>query len=332
MGTMEENTDITSLFDKLKKGDRFALARAITLIESEREDHKATAADLIELCLPHSGKSRRVGISGSPGAGKSTFIEALGMELINSGRKVAVLSIDPTSKVSKGSILGDKTRMDELSRHESAFVRPTAAGDFQGGVGGRTREAILLCEAAGYDDILIETVGVGQSETLVSEMVDCFTLVLIPGAGDDLQSIKRGIVELADIFVINKADGNNLKAARITKASYHQTMGLLGQKESGWPGKTVLISALHKEGIGDFVTLLREYFSFIRESAYLERRRTLQNFTWFETAGQNTLKNALFQHPDINNNYKTLRKAVQEGKLSVSKAIHEFELCLKEKL
>lgn len=234
---------------EVRAGDRRALARAITLVESTRPDHRAEAEKLVEALLPHTGHAVRVGISGPPGAGKSTFIEAFGLHLLELGRKPAVLAVDPSSPVSGGSILGDKTRMEQLARDERAFIRPSPSGGTLGGVARRTREAALVCEAAGFDTLLIETVGVGQSETAVAEMVDLFMLLLPPAGGDELQGIKKGIVELADLVVINKDDGDLAPAAGRTAAEYSAALHMLRPRSAAWHPPVLKVSALHRAGI-----------------------------------------------------------------------------------
>ena len=236
---------VKELFQGITKGDKTSLSRGITLIESTAIKHQRQAKELIEACLPYANKSIRIGITGVPGVGKSTFIEQFGKLLVDDGKKVAVLTIDPSSTLSKGSILGDKTRMEELVKEVNVFIRPSASGESLGGVARKTREAIILCEAAGFDTIIIETVGVGQSETAVHSMTDFFLLMKLAGAGDELQGIKRGIMEMADAIVINKADGENIKAAKLAKTEFNRALHLYPAKESGWNPKTITCSALN---------------------------------------------------------------------------------------
>ncbi len=245
----DAKSDAALLAGQVRSGDRRALARAITLVESTRADHRETAEHLVAALLPDTGRAIRVGISGPPGAGKSTFIEAFGLHLLEAGRKPAVLAVDPSSPVSGGSILGDKTRMEYLSRDERAFIRPSPSGGTLGGVARRTREAALVCEAAGFDTLLIETVGVGQSETAVAEMVDLFMLLLPPAGGDELQGIKKGIVELADLVVINKDDGDLAPAAGRTAAEYGAALHMLRPASSAWHPPVLRVSALHRKGM-----------------------------------------------------------------------------------
>ncbi|HET6521615.1 MAG TPA: methylmalonyl Co-A mutase-associated GTPase MeaB, partial [Geminicoccaceae bacterium] len=259
---------------RIVRGDRRALARAITLIESSRADHQERAERLLEGLLPHTGNAVRVGISGAPGAGKSTFIEALGLRLTRAGgHKVAVLAVDPSSRRSGGSILGDRTRMQELSREPNAFIRPSPAGESLGGVARRTREAALACEAAGFDVVVIETVGVGQSETAVAEMVDTFLLLLAPGAGDELQGIKRGIVELADVVAVNKADGGLRAAAEVARAEYRGALRLLRPATPGWTPPALTCSALTGEGIDGVWRAVLRHRSALEAVGGLEARR-----------------------------------------------------------
>jgi LAO/AO transport system kinase len=267
----------------IRKGDRRALARAITLIESTRPDHRAEAAVLIEALLPQAGGAYRIGISGPPGVGKSTFIERLGLDLVAAGHRVAVLAIDPSSRISGGSILGDKTRMPDLSRHERAFIRPSPAGETLGGVARRTREALIVCEAAGFDIVLVETVGVGQSETAVSEMTDVFVLLLQPGGGDELQGIKRGVMELADLLVVNKADGALAEPAQRAAAEYRAAIRLLRASKAGWQPEVLTGSALTGEGIAAIWQALERYRATLTENGEIARRRAGQNRHWFES-------------------------------------------------
>ena len=245
--------------EAIRRGDRRALARAITLIESTRADHRAAAEELLAELLPHTGNSIRIGISGVPGVGKSTFIEAFGLHVIGQGHKVAVLAVDPSSQRTGGSILGDKTRMEELTRNTSAFIRPSPSGGTLGGVARRTREAMLACEAAGYDVVIVETVGVGQSETAVSDMVDLFMLLLLPGGGDELQGIKKGIVELADLIVVNKADGALVDAARHAVAEYRHALALLRSPSKDWKVPVLTCSAATRIGVPEVWDTIGKY-------------------------------------------------------------------------
>ncbi len=297
-------------------GDRVVLSRAITLIESTKSEHRAIARELIEHCLPHSGQSIRLGITGTPGVGKSTFIEAFGQHLIAQGHRLAVLAIDPTSQLSKGSILGDKTRMGKLATAEAAFIRPTAAGDSLGGVARKTREAIILCEAAGFDTLIIETVGVGQSETAVHSMVDFFLLLILPGAGDELQGIKRGIVEMADLVAVNKADGEREKLAKQARQAYRNALHLFPPTESGWIPKAVTCSALSGMGIADIWTIIQEYRVFSHNNGFFEHRRGEQAGYWLREHIDQGLRELFYQHQGIRAQWEKMENLVKNRKIS----------------
>jgi LAO/AO transport system kinase len=249
--------------------------------------------------LPHANRSIRIGITGVPGVGKSTFIESFGNLLIAEGKKVAVLTVDPSSSISKGSILGDKTRMESLVKEANAYIRPSASGDTLGGVARKTRETIILCEAAGFDVILIETVGVGQSETAVHSMTDFFLLLKLAGAGDELQGIKRGIMEMADSIVINKADGDNLKAAKIAKNEFNRALHLYPAKESGWEPKTLLCSALKNEGIAEIWEVVSSYFEAVKTNGYFDHKRKEQNKFWLMQTIESRLKSEFYANPAV---------------------------------
>ncbi|WP_321394672.1 methylmalonyl Co-A mutase-associated GTPase MeaB [Emcibacter sp.] len=272
--------DIDSLKDGILQGQRRALAKGITLSESTRADHQAEAQKLLTALLPHTGGAIRLGFTGTPGVGKSTFIEAFGTYLTEQGLKVAVLAIDPSSTLNGGSILGDKTRMESLSRNPKAFIRPSPSGGSLGGVARRTREALLMCEAAGYDVILIETVGVGQSEVAVAEMVDMFLLLLSPGGGDDLQGIKRGIMELADLVIVNKADGDLEAAAKRAAADYTLALHLMRPKSPNWTARVCLASALKNKGLEDIWQVIGQYRETLDESGELAANRAEQAVSW----------------------------------------------------
>ncbi|GGE36321.1 ATPase/protein kinase [Psychroflexus planctonicus] len=288
----------------LLAGNKTQLSKAITLIESSAQKHESKVKQIIAACLPHANQSIRIGITGVPGVGKSTFIESFGNFLINQGKKVAVLAVDPSSSVSGGSILGDKTRMEELVKSEQAFIRPTASGDSLGGVARKTRESIILCEAAGFDVILIETVGVGQSETAVHSMTDFFLLLKLAGAGDELQGIKRGIIEMADAILINKADGNNEKAAKHAKAEFKRALHLYPEKQSQWTPKVKLCSALNNVGVEDVWKMLSSYFEKTKSNGFFEENRKLQNKYWLLQSINEQLKNRFYNHPKIKEELK----------------------------
>ena len=305
-------------------GDRIILAQAITLIESTKKSHQELAQKLIELCLPFANQSIRLGITGSPGVGKSTFIEALGEYLISKKQQIAVLAIDPSSSLSKGSILGDKTRMMKLSANTSAFVRPSPAGNSLGGVARKTRQTIVLCEAAGYDTIIIETVGVGQSETAVHSMVDFFLLLLLPGAGDELQGIKRGIVEMADMIVVNKADGDRKKLAQQTRRAYKNALHLFPAKESNWPTKVNICSAVNGMGISEVWAGIKSYQQFCKKNKYFYERRKQQAAYWLSEALDERLRELFFQKEITKKLYHQLEQQVLDSKLSPFKAVEEL--------
>jgi LAO/AO transport system kinase len=269
-----------NLAEQVIAGDRRALARAITLVESTRDDHRTEAAELLDALLPHTGQATRIGISGAPGVGKSMFIEAFGTHLVTHGHRVAVLAVDPSSVRSGGSILGDKTRMEALARDPNAYIRPSPSGGALGGVTRRTREAMLVCEAAGFDVVLVETVGVGQSEIEVDDMVDAFVLLVAPGGGDELQGIKRGVMEMADIVVVTKADGELLSLARNAMADYRAALHLLRHKHEGWEPEVVLCSALSGDGVGDVWAALERHRDMLTTSGALSRRRSTQATAW----------------------------------------------------
>ena len=287
------------LIQGIFEGNITALSRAITLVESKSPSHLEKANAIIKACLPKSNNSIRIGITGVPGVGKSTFIEAFGQLLISRGRKVAVLAVDPSSSISKGSILGDKTRMESLVKEKNAFIRPSASGESLGGVARKTRETIILCEAAGFDTILIETVGVGQSETAVHSMVDFFLLLKLAGAGDELQGIKRGIIEMADAIVINKADGENLKAAKLAKVEFNRALHLYPEKDSKWQPKVRLCSAIKNEGIKEVWDMIGEFEDLTNKNQSFQKRRKDQNKYWLIQTIEERLRSNFFERPEV---------------------------------
>jgi LAO/AO transport system kinase len=305
---------VTSLAEEVQSGDRRALARAITLVESTRDDHRDDAVALLDALLPATGNAVRVGISGAPGAGKSTFIEALGVHLVATAHRVAVLAVDPSSTRTGGSILGDKTRMDELSRRPEAFIRPSPSSGTLGGVARRTREALLVCEAAGFDVVLVETVGVGQSEVAVAGMVDLFCLLLAPGAGDELQGVKRGIVELADLVVVNKADGALLDLARHTAADYQHALQLVG------PAQVVMASALERTGIAEMWDEVTKHVNAARTTGALARRRAEQARGWMWAEVTDTLVDRLRADPEVRTLVRAMEDDVAAGRCSPAAA------------
>jgi LAO/AO transport system kinase len=314
------NKDQNTFCADIRRGNRRALARAITLIESTRLDHRDTAEALLEQLIPYAGKSIRLGISGVPGVGKSTFIECFGQHIIKQGHKLAVLAVDPSSKRSGGSILGDKTRMEDLSRNPNAFIRPSPAGQTLGGVARRTRETMILCEAAGYDVILIETVGVGQSETAVADMTDMFLLMLLPGGGDELQGIKKGIVELADLILVNKADGDMGQIAKLSAAQYFSALQLLRPRSKYWNAQVLTCSALKNVGIDDIWDKVTEFFQTLTPTDALEARRSAQALSWmWDEIGGNLLQ-YLRQSPKIISQLPNIEKDVAGNNLPATTA------------
>ena len=305
---------------QLRAGDRRALARAITLIESTRPDHRAEADDLLQRLLPHTGRSIRIGISGVPGVGKSTFIEAFGMHVIGGHHRVAVLAIDPSSRRGGGSILGDKTRMQKLASAEAAFIRPSPSGGTLGGVARRTREALLACEAAGFDVVLVETVGVGQSETAVADMTDIFLLLLQPGGGDELQGIKKGIMEIADLLVVNKADGDLKAAAKRTAQDYKAALRLMRPNSPNWTPEVLQCSALDETGIAEVWQAIGRYREAVTASGELQRRRSEQAKAWMWSEVRETLDSALRSHPAVRSKVAELEAKVAAGKATPSQA------------
>ena len=306
------------------KGDRMTLSRAITLIESNSPRHFAKAQRVLQRLLPRTGKALRIGITGVPGAGKSTMIEAFGNMLCDEGHKVAVLTVDPTSSVTKGSILGDKTRMGTLSRRPEAFIRPSPAGGTLGGVARKSRETMLMCEAAGYDVIIIETVGVGQSETTVRSMVDFFLLVVLTGAGDELQGIKKGIMELADAIVINKADGDNLVKAKVSRGQYERMIEYIRPATPGWPTHAYLCSALEKTGLKELWEVIGAFQRMTRESGVWQKRRDGQLLDWMHSMIDEHLHNLFFEDAVVTGRMPEIREAVLQGVVSPTQAVAEL--------
>lgn len=315
---------MSELAQQVRGGDRRALARAITLVESTRPDHRVEASALLDEVLPGTGNAVRIGISGTPGAGKSTFIEALGLHLTDDGHRVAVLAVDPSSTRTGGSILGDKTRMGELTRRDTAFVRPSPTGGTLGGVARRTREAMLLCEAARFDVVVVETVGVGQSEVAVAGMVDLFVLVLAPGAGDELQGIKRGVVELADIVVVNKADGDLAPAAKHVAADYASALHLVRPRTPGWEPRVLLVSALEGRGVDDLWQVVGDFRATLEQSGALARRRADQAREWMWAEVSESLLDAFRRDDDVAALAGRLERDVAEGAVSPTAAAQEM--------
>ena len=308
----------------VKLNDRASLARAITLIESTREDHQQEAQALLTQLLPQTGKSIRIGITGVPGVGKSTFIEAFGLHVIGQGHKVAVLAVDPSSTLTGGSILGDKTRMSLLAQNENAYIRPSPTGGALGGVARRTREAMLLCEAAGYDVIFVETVGVGQSETEVADMVDMFMLMLLPGSGDELQGIKKGIVELADLIVVNKADGDLALQAKRVRSDYSAALRMLHPASPNWQPKAITCSALNGDGIAEVWQAVQQFREAMKESGELQRQRAAQGVHWMWKEIRETLLSRFLNDKNVAAKIDEMEKAVRAGKIAPTAAANEL--------
>lgn len=294
------------------KGDVTILSRAVTLVESLVAEHQTVAQEVIEKCLPHAGKSRRIGITGVPGAGKSTSIDVFGLHVLKDGGKLAVLAIDPSSERTKGSILGDKTRMEKLSLHPNAFIRPSPSAGSLGGVARKTRETIVLCEAAGYNNIFVETVGVGQSETAVHSMVDFFLLIQLAGTGDELQGIKRGIMEMADGIVINKADGDNIARANLAKAQFQNALHLFPPTDSGWFPEVLTYSGYYELGIAEVWEMIDRYFDFVKGNGYFERKRMEQEKYWMYETIDEHLRSNFYRDPEV----EAMLKEKQENVLA----------------
>ena len=318
------NPDVIKKFKKRKKikysvnefvsgiieGNRTILGQAITLVESNLKEHNDVAQEIIERCLPYCGKSIRIGITGVPGVGKSTFIESMGRYITKRGGKLAVLAVDPSSERSKGSILGDKTRMEELSTDPNAFIRPSPSAGSLGGVARKTRETIVLCEAAGFNVIFIETVGVGQSETAVHSMVDFFLLLMLAGAGDELQGIKRGIMEMADAIAITKADGENVHKADMAKVEYQNALHLFPPTKSGWIPKVLTCSSLKKQGIDKIWDTIESFITLSKDNNYFELKRKEQAKFWMYESINESIKNIFYNHPGIKDKLKVFEKNV----------------------
>ena len=305
-------------------GDRMILSRAITLIESNAPKHRKMAQEILQVLLPYTGKSIRIGITGVPGAGKSTFIEALGMNLCQRSHKVAVLAVDPSSSITKGSILGDKTRMEKLTKEQNAFIRPSPSGGTLGGVTKKSRETLLLCEAAGYDVILVETVGVGQSEITVRSMVDFFLLIVLTGAGDELQGMKKGVMEIADAILINKADGDNKAKAEMVRVEYERIIHYLRQATAGWQTHAYTCSSLTGEGINELWQIIQEYKENVTTSGIFAERRKMQTLAWVYAMVEEYLKNNFYQHEQVKLIKDEVDLAVSQGEISATRAMEKL--------
>jgi len=298
------------------KGDITLLSQAVTLVESSKYEHQVIAQEVIEKCLPHSGKSVRIGITGVPGAGKSTSIDVFGLHLLKKGHKLAVLAIDPSSERSKGSILGDKTRMEQLAREKNAFIRPSPAAGSLGGVARKTRETIFLCEAAGFDTVFVETVGVGQSETAAHSMVDFFLLIQLAGTGDELQGIKRGIMEMADGIIINKADGDNIDKAKLAATQFRNALHLFPPSESGWIPKVLTYSGYYNLGIKEIWDMVDEYMAFTKKNGYFDFRRSEQAKYWMYESINDTLRDTFYHNAAVESKLAEAEQQVLSNKVS----------------
>ncbi|MCF0255141.1 MAG: methylmalonyl Co-A mutase-associated GTPase MeaB [Bacteroides heparinolyticus] len=308
---------VADFVEGIVKGDVTVLSQAVTLVESVKPDHQVVAQEVIEKCLPYSGNSVRIGISGVPGAGKSTSIDVFGVHVLEKyGGKLAVLAIDPSSERSKGSILGDKTRMEQLSVHPKSFVRPSPSAGSLGGVARKTRETIVLCEAAGFDKIFVETVGVGQSETAVHSMVDFFLLIQLAGTGDELQGIKRGIMEMADGIVINKADGDNLERAKLAATQFRNALHLFPAPESGWKPQVLIYSGFYNLGVKEVWDMVYKYIDFVKENGYFEYRRNEQSKYWMYETINEQLRDSFYHNPQIQKMLEEKEGQVLQGNLT----------------
>ncbi|WP_078555316.1 methylmalonyl Co-A mutase-associated GTPase MeaB [Bacillus alkalicellulosilyticus] len=317
---MRKNVSIDDYTTGILSGNRTILAQAITLIESKSSKHLDIGQKVIQSILPHTGNSIRIGITGVPGAGKSTVIDSFGMMLCEKGHKVAVLTVDPSSSKTKGSILGDKTRMDKLSKHPNAYIRPSPTNGALGGVTRKSRESILLCEAAGYDVIIVETVGVGQSETTVQSMVDFFLVMVLTGAGDELQGMKKGIIEMADAIFINKADGENAKTAKALQAEYNQILQYFPCSSEGWRTKAFTLSALTGQGIEQMWKIILNFTRTTKPNGNFYNRRKTQQLEWLQSLVEDEVLHHFYHHPDIKIVWTKLSRQVEDGSISPTQA------------
>ena len=319
---MDQNT--VPVLEEILQGKRRAMAKAITLLESTHPESFEQGQNLLESLLPHAGKSLRIGITGVPGVGKSTFIEAFGLFLIEQGHRVAVLAVDPSSPLTGGSIMGDKTRMNELAQQQDAFIRPSPSSGILGGVARKTRETVLICEAAGYDIVIVETVGVGQSETLVASMVDFFLLLMLPNAGDELQGIKKGILELADLVVINKSDGEQESMAKTAQAEYRKALHFLSSIKTSWTPQILRCSALEKRGMDTVWESAKNYRKALLDSGEWEEQRQDQTEKWMWSLLEEGLLKSFRNHPNLQTRIPKLEKAVNSGKMLPTTAVRQL--------
>lgn len=320
----KQDYSVQEYVEEILKGNRTCLSQAVTLVESTLPQHQEKAQAIIEGCLPHAGRSMRIGITGVPGAGKSTSIDAFGMHVLGEGHKLAVLAIDPSSEVTKGSILGDKTRMERLSREENAFIRPSATGNSLGGVARKTRETIILCEAAGFDTIFVETVGVGQSETAVHSMVDFFLLIQLAGTGDELQGIKRGIMEMADGIIINKADGDNVDNAQLAASHFRNALHLFPTPPSGWTPQVMTYSGFYSLGIEPIFEMINEYRRFTTENGYFHYNRQRQEKWWMYEAVNDALKFSFYNNPEVKQLSQAIEAMVLDNRITPFMGAHRL--------
>ncbi|MBD5780287.1 methylmalonyl Co-A mutase-associated GTPase MeaB [Pelagicoccus sp. NFK12] len=315
--------DVEQLSEGILAGNRTALARGITCVESEAPRHQEIARELLRRCLPHSGDSIRIGITGIPGAGKSQFLECIGKLLCEADKRIAVLAVDPSSSVTGGSILGDKTRMEKLCRDERAFIRPSPAGKTLGGVAAKTRESIILCEAAGYKVIFVETVGVGQSEIAVRSMVDFFLLLQLAGAGDELQGIKKGVIEMADAIVVNKSDGDNVGRTKVARGEYARVLHHLHPFTEGWEPKAVCCSGLEGTGVWDVWEMVQAFCEKLKVENRFESIRAKQNAKWFRTLLEQRVLDSFYRRQAVDETFAELERSVSEGRIPVIEAVEK---------
>ncbi len=322
--TGANKSDVTAMADRIRAGDRAVLARAITLVESRKRDHKYRAHALLQELLPDTGKAYRVGITGVPGVGKSTAIDTLGANLTKAGRRVAVLAVDPSSTRTGGSILGDKTRMARLTLDRNAFIRPSPSAGTLGGVAAKTRETMLLCEAAGFDVILVETVGIGQSETTVADMVDFFLVLMLPGAGDELQGIKKGVLEIADMIAVNKADNDGLRRAQAAASEYRAALNILAPRSEHWSPPVITVSGLANQGLDEMWRQIESHRDTMTAAGAFQERRRMQQVSWMWSMIEDRMMAGLRHNPTVAGRLPEIEQAVRDGRLAASLAVDEI--------